>query len=1415
MREIDFTSLLSIKAITNSIIYLMFYSLLLVTLNLGLEILLSEENGWVDLQQGVGRLINAIVAVLGPELAPGSIFFSRCKSVIAEISSSQETATLLESVRFTQQLVLFAPQAVSVHSHVLTLLPTLSSRQPALRHLAISTLRHLIEKDPVSVVTEQIEDNLFLMLDEETDTDIGNSVRSTIMRLLHASSPMRPSHWISICKRMVLAVSTRNTETTNNDVLDGANSSSGHTHSALGEDDENMVSSAEVMSTIKHEGDVRLRYRTRVFAAECLSQLPVAVGKNPAHFDLSLAREQSGKGQTSSDWLILQLQELISVAYQISKIQLENMQPIGVELLCTIIDKFETAEDPELPGRILLEQYQAQLVSTLRTALEASSGPILLEAGLQLATKTLTSGVIRGDQVAVKRIFSLISRPLDDFKELFYPSFAEWVSSKIKIRLLAAHASLKCYTYAFLRRNHTDAHVPDEFLALPPLFSKYSVILGRHWIMILKDYFSICFNIHLGKNWKPFLDGIDSPLISSKLRPCLEQAWPVIFPALVLDASPVKVNTYSESTQENTFKDDFISGYCMVKLDSDEFKFLWGLAFLILFQGNASSGDKRIFPLSVKVRSGESSVEEARASDLKPHEVALTVLQFLCTERFFNAGFVTVDACRELLQVFTYVGFDGDSWKSGAIAVLSQVVQNCPEGYLNVESVASLITELCLAYLFHLFLSSSQGLKREDLTSRILSITRTLVNRLEPKIQLKSLLPFTLAGYKSVRGSTEWSLSKIIEFVQSTMTALKALIQDKYVRDDYMALQAQKIIGACQNAVDNLMRDCIEGIHILKSENHSSRRLLLTKLAFCLEQTLGFSDLVYNIELVQESTSSNSINMAVFTNCINSMKAVLSDENIEVQAIGAQVLKSTLQKKASIKSESFVVVLTGELFEDSLIVIQSMLKEPVSRESAALAAEWLKTLVLMQSLPNGTDCQKGLMSLLLEAILMVLSGTEDAISQEARELRSSTVRLVSSLAQIPSAAMNLKEVMLGMPAADRQKIQETLRTFVTQRNTTPVKPTTLTLEIKLPLQSKAHRVENPSSPVQHDEIHGDEQVDEDEDEDEDWDSFQSFPASAVAAPLHSTDGVHLEQLPIFIHQPNLELHLRPDEVHDNYCSRPSINSTQIALEDHDMDKDEEIGESRIDRQNYSAAVENPDNNGTLAGKVLHGPVPGEDHDSPSADSPQFSEDAQEPVEVILEADENYDKCSTVTGEDMDGLVPRGDHDSPLSDSPQSTEDAKEPVEVFLGTNTEPNKEPVDVFEEHQSSFHPSDIEADGSASTQEPLESSGDTVLEPLALSDEPQLHQETGQGSASSKAGEGNSEEGENLKANDGAKREVSPNDDNGKNANHEETLASSQLTVELESSTPHHLNSDLLLSSDNRECGAGVEHHLEYSES
>ncbi|KAK6913494.1 Laa1/Sip1/HEATR5-like, HEAT repeat region [Dillenia turbinata] len=1225
------------------------------TLGLVLEILLSEENGQVHIQQGVGRLVNAIVAVIGPELSPGSIFFSRCKSVVAEISFWQETATLLERVRFTQQLVLFAPQAVSVHTHVQSLLPTLSSRQPTLRHLAVSTLRHLIEKDSDSIVDEQIEHHLFRMLDEETDSEyvkhhiiilvclmydfvdllyyhaasfvpsafvhsnysdlipsaasrgrdvihpqeticlisllslesygdiflafscgimlnvdsqkvcliginvldilleyiihavddltsplpwklirIGNLVRTTILRLLYASCPSCPSHWISLFRTMVLSTSAiRDPSAASSSELDSLNNMDGEARLNFGEDDENMVSSSKGMGVLGYTFDAsiinpqrgkHLRYRTRVFAAECLSHLPAAVGKDPAHFDLSLARRQPVNRQGSCDWLVLHVQELISLAYQISTLQFESMQPIGVRLLSTIIDKFEKAPDPELPGHILLEQYQAQLVSAVRIALDSSSGPDLLEAGLQLATKILTSGIISGDQVAVKRIYSLISRPLDDFKNLYYPSFAEWVSCKIKVRLLAAHASLKCFTYSFLRRHHVPA--PDEYLALMPLFSKSSRILGKYWIHILKDYSYVCFRLHPKKSWKPFLDGVQSPLVSSKLQPCLEEAWPVILQALSLDAVPRfhEVNG-SPASAENTQENDFISGYGMVELDANEFQFLWGFALLVLFQGQEKMQGNYIIPLdSAKSKfSKELPSEEINPLGLKSYEVVLPVFQFLSAKRFFSGQFLSMDVCKELLQVFAYSIHMEDSWNSLAISVMLQIVQNCPEEFLYVENFAYLTVELCLSYLLKiskrwpllpLFIFLNLKHKEctpeirddnssiilpdhaqlQDLISPLFTTAKILVKRLDPKKQLKVLLALLLVGFRCIKGaSTDLSFSKVDYFFQSTVLLLKKHIEDKFKVNDDDILHWKTILVASLSAVARLTKEFIDGLHLLDNKRSNSRKLLLIKLTFSLEQLYSFAWLTHETVCLEENKC-DPMFASTFKDCSKCFHEVLSDSDMQVQAIGLQVLKSTLQKEPNLEDNLFSMFFSGELIPDIFGLIQNNLKKLMARESVTITTECLRILVLMQTLSKETECQKRLINLLLEAVVLVFSATEDSLSQEVTDIRSTTLRLVSHLAQVPSSAVHFKDILLTMPVAHRQQLQGIIRASVTQdQSATQIKSTAPTLEIKLPVPTKvsSEKTSPPKSTTQHD---GGSSSEEEED---DWDAFQSFPASTA------------------------------------------------------------------------------------------------------------------------------------------------------------------------------------------------------------------------------------------------------------------------------------------------------------------------------
>ncbi|KAI4389310.1 hypothetical protein MLD38_001547 [Melastoma candidum] len=1075
------------------------------TLGLALEILLSEDVGLVDLQQGIGSLVNAVVAVLGPELAPGSIFFSRCKSVIAEISSWEETATLIESVRFSQQLVLFAPQAVTVHTHVQNLLPTISSKQPILRRLAVSTLRHLIEKDPGSIIHEKIEDNLFYMLDEETDTEIRNLVKSTIMRLLYASCPSCPSRWISICKNMVLAISPgRSAQLEKIADKDTAKSTDGEM--AFTEaDDVNMVSHSQSLPgqgysydgmAIYHKHDKHLRYKTRVFAAECLRHLPAAVGNDHTHFDLLLARSQSSKGPATCDWLVLHIQELISLAYQISTIQFESMQPIGVELLSTITEKFQTIQDPELPGHRLLEQYQAQLVSAVRTALDTSSSPVLLEAGLQLATKILTSGVITRDQAAVKRIFSLLSRPLEDFSNIYYPSFAEWVSCKIKIRLLAAHASLKCYTYAFLRKGHPEAQ--EEYIALLPLLSRSSNSLGSLWMRLLKDFSYVCLGLHLRKEWKPFLDGLQSPLVTTNLQPCLKEVWPVILRALSLDAVPFDVctNGGTENTPV-TSKDSFSSGYDMVKVKPDEYQFLWGFSLLVLYHGQDVSSNRRIALLAPYqgFATEDSVTEVATPPGFNAYEVMLPVFQFLCSERFFRAGYISRERCQELLQVFAFCINLGSSWNNLAISVATQILANCPEGFLEEDSFVFLVTELCLAYIYKTFWreddNSADHQRREDLATPVVTMAKTLLQRLSPKkLLVSSLLALTLIGHKCVRASaSELYFLKAKDLVNAAFPLWKSMIFDNSRWGSDFAAQLPFLIETNLSMITKSINECIEAIHMLQKKESGSLKLILTKLAFWSEQIIVFAKLAYEC---LNLNNNNSHCISLLRHCTKCFESLFTDSNVQVQAIGVQVMKSMLQRECKEVETKFLIFFAGELIETILSTMLNMFERKVTKESMAIISEYLRLLVLLQTLSKSSEGQKGFMILLLETVIMIFS-QPDTSTEEVTDLRRISIKLVSSIVQIPSSAVHFKDALLSLPAEHRQLLQEIIRGSVVQNQ--PVQQINFaapSLEIKLPASSVEVKGIQPL-PAPSKSFQSGDSADE-SDEEDDWDTFQSFSA---------------------------------------------------------------------------------------------------------------------------------------------------------------------------------------------------------------------------------------------------------------------------------------------------------------------------------
>ena len=136
----------------------------------------------------------------------------------------------------------------------------------------------------------------------------------------------------------------------------------------------------------------------------------------------------------------------------------------------------------------------------------------------------------------------------------------------------------------------------------------------------------------------------------------LEESWPVILQALALDAIPVNTHGDSKATDENSSNNSLISGYSMVELELEDYRFLRGFSMLVLFQRKHPALTRRIILSSAELRySGDSPTEETtNTAALKQYEIVLPVFQFLLTERFFTEEYITLDICRELLQVVLY-----------------------------------------------------------------------------------------------------------------------------------------------------------------------------------------------------------------------------------------------------------------------------------------------------------------------------------------------------------------------------------------------------------------------------------------------------------------------------------------------------------------------------------------------------------------------------------------------------------------------------------------------------------------------------------------------------------------------------------------------------------------------------------------
>ncbi|KAL6756313.1 hypothetical protein V8C86DRAFT_2436239 [Haematococcus lacustris] len=426
------------------------------SLRLARDLLLTSQLADEQLRPAAARLANAVVGVMGPELSLGSATYLLAKCLTRDLCTSgalvvhdpallaavisaqargqveevdagkagQEVAvrapwpiaasTLeceLQAVLFTQQLVLCCGQAVQISKHLAVLQATLLSEHHALHKAAVGTLRLLAGKDAQAVLSGRIEVAVITALDSETDAVLAAHLRDILEVLLDAGACSSPDYWLDCLTQAAFSPSPTSSGTAASGGAAGADKA---TAARAGFDDDepepedrpvnsqghslhSTVGSQAVLAPMPSPGSSKPRTPTTARAGQGMAQGEQATPGGSTKLASLGSSAELGRLQTGEEGpagsTLHQLQRLVEVGYKLATGPLEALRPAGVQLLDQLVQGFSQVEDPLMPGARLLEQYQAQLVSALRTALAPGSAPTLLTAGWRLSTCFLASGL--------------------------------------------------------------------------------------------------------------------------------------------------------------------------------------------------------------------------------------------------------------------------------------------------------------------------------------------------------------------------------------------------------------------------------------------------------------------------------------------------------------------------------------------------------------------------------------------------------------------------------------------------------------------------------------------------------------------------------------------------------------------------------------------------------------------------------------------------------------------------------------------------------------------------------------------------------------------------------------------------------------------------------------------------------------
>uniref|UniRef100_A0A8D2Q469 HEAT repeat-containing protein 5A n=1 Tax=Varanus komodoensis TaxID=61221 RepID=A0A8D2Q469_VARKO len=420
------------------------------TLSLVLMLLLTVPPAYAEVHQSLGRCLNALIATLGPELqgiTTVSALRASCLLGCAVMQDNPDCLVQAQAISCLQQLHMFAPRHVNLSSLVRCLCVNLSSSYLLLRRAVLACLHQLVQREAAEVSEHALalakdsredftpdinirevglEGALMSLLDKEMDTKLCQDIKETLRHMLISMAVEKLSFWLKLCKD-VLAASADFTTVASVDTT---------------QEEEDEFSLALEKDEKLHPF-LHPRWSTRVFAAECvckiISQCECA---NSAHFDMAVAQEM--KQRDSNDFLVLHLADLIRMAFMAATDHSDQLRLSGLQILLVLVRKFAAVPEPEFPGHVILEQYQANVGAALRPAFTSETPPDVTAKACQVCSAWIASGIV-SDLHDLQRVHQLLVTSLTKIqagKEAQNQLYNEGTSTMETLAVLKAWAEV-------------------------------------------------------------------------------------------------------------------------------------------------------------------------------------------------------------------------------------------------------------------------------------------------------------------------------------------------------------------------------------------------------------------------------------------------------------------------------------------------------------------------------------------------------------------------------------------------------------------------------------------------------------------------------------------------------------------------------------------------------------------------------------------------------------------------------------------------------------------------------------------------------------------------------------------------------------------------------------------------------------